>query len=174
MNRGDSATMPLPVVIDTNVWLDLLVFGDPVGRPIETQLSTGQIAALATGPMRDELADVLARPKFKLDDRTVAAALDRYDSLVQPRAIAPDCHLACRDADDRKFLDLAVATAIGHPGAWLISKDRALLAARRPAARRFRLRIGTPAEFNSRVAAPPDASQPDAIPHLLSAPAPDA
>ena len=54
-------------------------------------------------------------------------------------AVAPPCNLSCRDPDDRKFLDLAVA----HRVDWLLSKDRALLAARRFAQRRFGLNIGT-------------------------------
>ena len=54
-------------------------------------------------------------------------------------AVVPACNLSCRDPDDRKFLDLAVA----HRVDWLLSKDRALLAARRFAQRRFGLNIGT-------------------------------
>ena len=140
---------PLPIVIDTNVWLDLLVFDDPGAYPIRDRLDDGRLEAVATAPMRDELADVLIRPKFALDEVRIMAALGRFDALARLGPVAPDCRLACRDRDDRKFLDLAVATAIVRPGAWLVSKDRALLAARRPAERRFGLRIGTPTRFNA-------------------------
>ena len=63
----------------------------------------------------------------------------RWDALTEEVAVVPPCNLSCRDPDDRKFLDLAVA----HRVDWLLSKDRALLAARRFAQRRFGLNIGT-------------------------------
>ena len=72
----------LRVVLDTNVWLDWLVFDDPTIAPIK--------AAVAT-----------------------------------ERARLP----ACRDPDDQKFLEAALAAR----AEFLLTKDRALLElARRP------------------------------------------
>ena len=84
--------------------------------------------------------NVLARYVMQDDPRQSPRATRLMESLS---AEAPDCRLPCRDPDDRKFLDLAVSRRTG----WLLSKDRALLAARRTAARRFALRIGTPTDF---------------------------
>ena len=106
------------LVIDTNIWLDLLVFHDP------------RVQALQDG---------LASAQFRQDESQQQAALARWDALTEEVAVVPACNLSCRDPDDRKFLDLAVA----HRVDWLLSKDRALLAARRFAQRRFGLNIGT-------------------------------
>ncbi|MDO4637138.1 MAG: putative toxin-antitoxin system toxin component, PIN family [Lautropia sp.] len=127
------------LVIDTNIWLDLLVFHDPSIRTLREALEQGQHTVLCTPAMRAELAVVLARPQFHLDSSRQGIALSRYEILTQTLPPPPPCNLSCRDPDDRKFLDLAVA----HRADWLLSKDRALLAARRFALRRFGLHIGT-------------------------------
>src|SRR5690606_29320402 len=92
---------------------------------------------------RAELEDVIARPQFALDAVRRTALLARYDALVQPAPVAPDCRLPCSDPDDCKFLDLAV----GRRTAWLLSRDRALLRARKIAWKRFEVRIGQVADF---------------------------
>lgn len=126
------------LVIDTNIWLDLLVFHDLRAEPLRAGLEAGHYRAVGTAAMRTELALVLARPQFRQDRAAQEAALARWDTLVEKLDEAPSCNLSCRDPDDRKFLDLAVA----HRVDWLLSKDRALLAARRFAQRRFGLNIG--------------------------------
>lgn len=126
------------LVIDTNIWLDLLVFDDPRAHALRDGLDDGRYRAIGTPAMREELAAVLARTQFRLDEAQQAAALARWDALTDRREPAPACNLSCSDPDDRKFLDLAVA----HRADWLLSKDRALLAARRFAQRRFGLAIG--------------------------------
>lgn len=131
------------LVIDTNIWLDLLVFDDPRTRPLRTGLDAGHYQAIGTEAMRDELAAVLKRPQFRLDPAGQQTVLLCWDALASRRPAAPACHLSCSDPDDRKFLDLAVA----HRADWLLSRDRALLAARRFASRRFNLQIGTPEQM---------------------------
>lgn len=137
---------PLRLVIDTNLWLDLLVFADPSAARLDALLANAagaRVLVLATGPMRAELAAVLARPRFALDAARQAQVLDAWDARVDASPIAPDCAVACTDPDDRMFLDLAIAQR-AH---WLLSRDRALLAARKPAAARFALRIGRLPDF---------------------------
>lgn len=132
------------MVIDTNIWLDMLVFDDPRTRRLDSMLRPAQAATpLSSEEMRAELADVIARPQFDLDEAVQAALLARYDGVVTPAAVALDCRLPCRDPDDRKFLDLA----IGRRTTWLLSRDRALLAARKMAWNRFAVRIGQVADF---------------------------
>ncbi len=126
------------LVIDTNIWLDLLVFDDPRAQPLREGLEAGRYRAIGTPAMREELAAVLKRPQFRMDAERQQQALARWDGWIETKAVAPPCNLSCSDPDDRKFLDLAVA----HRVDWLLSKDRALLAARRYAARRFALKIG--------------------------------
>jgi putative PIN family toxin of toxin-antitoxin system len=123
-------------VLDTNVWLDLLVFEDSrVARLAELD---GPV--LATEPMLQEFAIVLARPVFALDEAQRATLLARQRSLVTVCAPSPDCRLACTDRNDQMFIDLAVA----HRADWLVTRDKALLRLARHANRRFGLRIGTP------------------------------
>ena len=115
-----------PIVIDTNIILDLFVFGDPATAPLRQQLDAGELGWVATQPMRDELERVLAYPQIvpRLDfyGRSAAEVLGHFDRLVRRVEVAPKTTATCKDADDQKFIDLAVA----H-GARLLSKDRAVL-----------------------------------------------
>lgn len=115
------------LVLDTNIVLDLWVFADDAARPLRAALLAGELSWLATAAMRDELARVLHYPQiaprlafYELQPPQVLAHFDRHASLVEPPARAP---LRCRDPDDQKFIDLAVARQ-----ALLLSKDRAVLA----------------------------------------------
>ena len=114
------------VVLDTNIVLDMLVFSDAAAIALCQALSAGTLDWLATQPMRDELARVLAYPKivkrlafYKRTAEDVLAAFDQQACLVD---VAPKCSLNCSDPDDQKFIDLAVA----HQ-ALLLSKDQAVI-----------------------------------------------
>lgn len=132
------------IVVDTNIWLDMLVFDDAGSRRLAALLGPrASWSPLSSDETRAELADVVRRPQFKLDPSRQDALLERYDSIVTCASVAPDCRLPCRDPDDRKFLDLAVS----HRARWLLSRDRALLAARKLAWSRFALRIGRVGDF---------------------------
>ena len=114
------------IVIDTNIVLDLFVFKDPLAQPLALALASQKYKWIATVPMRDELARVLAYPNIvlRLDLVQISAAevLAQFDGQVQWMDVAPKAHLICRDPDDQKFIDLALA----HQ-AVLLSKDRAVL-----------------------------------------------
>jgi putative PIN family toxin of toxin-antitoxin system len=101
------------LVLDTNIVLDLLVFADPQAQPVSQGLVAGTLRWLATLPMREELARVLAYPKLAVrvaqhrgSADAVLADFDRHVTLVEPAAKAP---VTCGDPDDQKFIDLAVA-----------------------------------------------------------------
>ena len=115
-----------PVVLDTNIVLDVFVFSDAAAIPLRQALAAGTLDWLATQAMRDELARVLAYPKivtrlnfYKLEAEDVLAAFNQRARLVD---VAPKCSLNCSDPDDQKFIDLAVA----HQ-ALLLSKDQAVI-----------------------------------------------
>ena len=114
------------IVIDTNIVLDLFVFKDPLAQPLALALASQKYKWIATVPMRDELARVLAYPNIvlRLDLVQISAAevLAQFDGQVQWMDVVPKAHLICRDPDDQKFIDLALA----HQ-AVLLSKDRAVL-----------------------------------------------
>jgi len=110
------------VVIDTNVALDLLVFKDPATAQLRAALEGGQMHWVATRAMRDELERVLGYPKLaarvayhQCDTPGVLAAMDSRCHWVDA---APKAPVTCSDADDQKFIDLALAHR-----ALLLSKD---------------------------------------------------
>ena len=127
-------------ILDTNVWLDWLVFEDARLQPLAAEAAAGRLRLAATEPMLEEFAAVIARPHFGLDDARREALRARQRALVTLHAPAPDCRLPCTDPDDQRFIDLAVALRVD----WLLSRDKALLRLHRIAGRRFGLRIGTP------------------------------
>ena len=114
------------IVIDTNIVLDLFVFKDPLAQPLAQALANQTYKWLATVPMRDELERVLDYPNIalRLDAAQITAAgvLAQFDAQVQWMDVAPKALLTCRDPDDQKFIDLALA----HQTV-LLSKDRAVL-----------------------------------------------
>ena len=118
------------VVLDTNIVLDVFVFNDLAAEPVRQALAKQQLDWLATQPMRDELARVLAYPKiairlafYKLTAGDVLAKFDQHARLVP---VALKASLTCSDADDQKFIDLAV-----QHQALLLSKDKDIVSMRK-------------------------------------------
>lgn len=115
-----------PIVLDTNIVLDVFVFADEAARPLLPALEAGRLQWLATAAMREELERVLSYPQiaprlayYALQPQDVLARFDQHARLVDVPAKAP---VTCSDPDDQKFIDLAVARS-----AMLLSKDRAVL-----------------------------------------------
>jgi putative PIN family toxin of toxin-antitoxin system len=126
------------LVLDTNIVLDLWVFRDPAVTELGAAISGRKVTWLATAAMRDELACVLAYEQIaaRMNQAGVSAqqVLASFDAHAQLVDVPPPARVSCRDGDDQKFVDLAVA----HEAS-LLSKDKALLALRRklPVARGF-------------------------------------
>lgn len=118
---------PRPLVLDTNLVLDLWLFDDPRMAPVRAALAQGQLHWVATAHMRAELAAVLRYPHLLavmarrgVDGAQVLAAMDaQVHTWAQS---APKAPYTCRDRDDQVFIDLAVAHR-----AVLLSKDKAVL-----------------------------------------------
>ncbi len=113
-------------MIDTNIVLDLWLFEDPATVPLRAALQSGLITHLATDSMREELARVLTYPhivkrmaKSNIQAQDILNRFDEHCVSAEPAAKAP---CTCKDPDDQKFIDLAVAHA-----APLLSKDAAIL-----------------------------------------------
>ena len=128
--QAPAGELPRPVVVDTNVALDLLIFSDPRTAPLRQLLADGRLAWVATPVMRDELARVLAYPHIaeRMDFYRVTAAqvLAAFDAQARLVDVAPKVAYVCKDADDQKFIDLAAAHR-----AILLSKDKAVLCMRK-------------------------------------------
>ena len=113
-------------VIDTNIVLDLWLFEDPATIPLRAALQNGAISHLATASMRDELERVLTYPHLvkRMAKSSIQAQdiLIRFDEYLFAAAPAAKAACTCKDPDDQKFIDLAVAHAVP-----LLSKDAAIL-----------------------------------------------
>ncbi|WP_096667699.1 putative toxin-antitoxin system toxin component, PIN family [Polaromonas sp. AET17H-212] len=114
------------VVLDTNIVLDLFVFGDLAAQALKSAVITGRLQWLATAAMRVELARVLDYPqvakRLTRDGLAGAQVLLAFDTHARTVAAGGKAPVTCSDADDQIFIDLAVA----HK-AWLLSKDQAVL-----------------------------------------------
>ena len=114
------------LVLDTNIVLDLLLFQNPQAQGLRQALDQQEMRWLATPPMREELARVLAYPKIAPGltrlGHSLASLLAQWDALVSVVEVAPRCAVRCRDPDDQMFIDLAVAHR-----AQLLSKDALVL-----------------------------------------------
>ena len=119
-------TAAAPVVLDTNIALDLLVFADLAVQPLDQALKAGRLQWLATEATREEWRRVLDYPQIlrraPAGSPQRAAAFDAFDAMTRLVPTAAKAPFTCKDADDQKFIDLAVA----HRAA-LVSKDAAVL-----------------------------------------------
>ena len=118
---------PWRFVPDTNVCLDLFVFGDPRCAALLAAVRVGEAELITREDCRAEWQAVLAYPKLKLDDRRrvlAAEAFDRYmRCLPQQEDVTGAVLPRCRDRDDQKFLQLAQQAA----AAALMTRDAELL-----------------------------------------------
>ena len=132
------------LVLDTHVWLDWLAFDDPSVAPLKSAVAEERAEVYMDAACEAELERVLGYPVAKrVPEKGVQAA-----RLAQARGIVrrPGRELTqleraslprCSDADDQKFLELALAARADV----LLTRDRALLAL----ARRAPFRIVSPA-----------------------------
>jgi putative PIN family toxin of toxin-antitoxin system len=114
-----------PVVLDTNILLDIFVFNDERALHLKKALFDKTTRYVASQKTIEEFADVISRPIFKLDEQTQAAILAQWQSIAEQQ---DDSDLApapwiCQDPDDQIFLDLAYQL---RPSI-LISKDNVVL-----------------------------------------------
>lgn len=138
------------LVLDTNIWLDWLVFADPEVAPLQSAVAAGQAEIIINTACEDELIRVLAYPlqRWTLDAAGQAACLNRCRDIAGRLDLPCTARLPrCIDPDDQKFLELAAASQAD----WLVTRDHALLAVGR---RTPPLLFGivTPAGFAARAA----------------------
>jgi putative PIN family toxin of toxin-antitoxin system len=138
------------LVLDTNVWLDWLVFNDPAVAPIRDAVAGKRAEIYMDEACEAELARVLAYDlgKHTIGAEAQASCIEQCRGLakrvdVTTAAVAATTATAvaglprCTDADDQKFLALALAAKADV----LVTKDQALLELAR---RRLPFRIAAP------------------------------
>ena len=114
------------LVLDTNVWLDWLVFEDPALAPLRAAHAARKVEILIDEVCEAELARVLAydlgrhsissfeQEKSLMEMQKIATKLEGFSTVDLPR---------CQDPDDQKFLVCAAAAGADA----LVTKDNALL-----------------------------------------------
>lgn len=132
-------------MLDTNVWLDLLLFRDPRAAGLDAALRAGEVVAVVDDACQDEWRRVLDYPALALDPVRIAALGAEFNRLAQHVDAGPSPLPLprCQDPDDQKFLELAAASS----ARWLVSRDRALLALARRIARAGAFEIVEPAHW---------------------------
>lgn len=127
---GEALPAAKPLVLDTNIVLDLFVFTDEAAKPLKAQLEQGSVRWLATSRMRSELERVLAYPhivsRMEFYRTTAEVVLAAFDRHAQTTATADKAKVTCSDPDDQMFIDLAT-----HHRCLLLSKDKAVLSMKR-------------------------------------------
>jgi putative PIN family toxin of toxin-antitoxin system len=141
------------LVLDTNIWLDWLVFDNAAIQPLKTASGAGELQIALNPACLGELRRVLAYPAFEI-------AESRQDALVRQvlsASIAIEYALPaplplCADPDDQKFLELARDAQ----ARWLISRDKALLRLGKKTLLAAGFRIGTPQQWVTSRTSPDD------------------
>lgn len=147
-------------MLDTQVCLDLWLFGDPRAGRLREALAAGALHAVRDAATRAEWLRVLRYRALALDETARARLRHAYDARLQPWPAAgtaprPQPPLPrCADPDDQKFLQLAYDCG----AAALFTRDAALLRLARRVAAQGRFAILSPAAFGQDRAEDPPAN----------------
>jgi predicted nucleic acid-binding protein len=122
-------TLSRPLVLDSNVVLDVWLFDDPRVARLRASIEDGRAQWLASTAVLDEIAHVLSYglkgqiERVSANKESVLSACRRWAQVSAASVPLAPHHLRCTDADDQKFIDLALTLA----PAWLLSRDKAVL-----------------------------------------------
>lgn len=148
MERSDGIRR---LVLDTNVWLDWLVFADPAVGPIRQAVQDRRIEIVMDQPCEAELERVLSYPIRGSVAPADVQALWMVEALGMVRRLkrngngaVPPSLPRCRDPDDQKFLELAR----DGDADFLVTRDKALLALARRRYQPLPFRVVTPVQFH--------------------------
>ena len=140
-NAGYDGPLPRPMILDTNVVLDMLIFDDPDIPVIRDLVARGEVRWIADEAQRIELGRVLSyskvAPRVAFYGKSAEGVLAAFDAAVQYVPTAPKVRFTCTDPDDQHFLDLASLHR-----AVLVSKDRAVLKQRKRVATHYGATVG--------------------------------
>jgi len=139
----------MQLVLDTNVWIDWLVFDDPAVEPLKSAHRSGQVTIVIDDDCLQELEVVLGYPQFQLTDAKktshlaeVSRSTVRHHGARRAGDLLPPPR--CSDPNDQKFLNLAMDGAAD----WLLTRDKALLRLNRRL-KALGCRVGSPEEWTT-------------------------
>jgi putative PIN family toxin of toxin-antitoxin system len=132
-------------VLDTNAWLDLLVFADPALDGFVATVNRGDACVAVDRRALAELARVLGYPALQLDDTVAAMHLARATELSQEFDVMPMPLPRCRDRDDQMFLEIAVAAR----AVALLTRDDELLRMTGRMAREYGVAVVPPSAWRA-------------------------
>jgi uncharacterized protein len=143
---------PKLIVIDSQSLFDWMVFRNPVCARWDAALQGPDWEWIFTSAMRAEFDFVAAKgfgERWPVDAAAVAALWARHARQVEaPPPPGAAARLHCTDADDQKFIDLAIAARV-HT---LVTRDKALLRLARKALERHGVRIRRPETWSAELA----------------------
>ncbi len=125
------------LVLDTQVWLDWLVFADPSVAGLRAAIDSRYAQVFIDDAALAELERVLAYPLGRsVDTAACLAACQKITTRVEAGSEEGFYNLPqCRDPDDQKFLTLAARVRADC----LVTRDRELLRLRRRSAEWFQI-----------------------------------
>ena len=126
----------LRLVLDTNVWLDWLLFDDPAVAPIRNAVAEGKAES---GSRKEEGVD----PRPTIQDPRVSGSIHHSPFTAHAVPAEGNPLPKCEDPDDQKFLELALAC----DAAFLVTRDGALLELAEHKVRPLPYRIVTPRQL---------------------------
>jgi len=141
---------PPTLVLDTNAWLDLLVFRDDALAGLASAVHDGQVRIAIDARAVGELARVLRYDALALDEASAARHLATACSLAGMIDVPAMQLPRCRDPDDQTFLEIAVAARASA----LLTRDAELLRMAGRMMREFRLAIVPPSAWRDALAWP--------------------
>lgn len=138
--------IPLRLVIDTNVVLDLLHFKRESVEPIGALIQRGDALCFTCPRTLGELSHVIAREHFHMTPESADALMSAYRALsIETANPPPQPQLPqCRDGADQKFIELAFSIGADY----LLTRDKALLKLKKRMDRTTGLKIRLPEAFS--------------------------
>jgi uncharacterized protein len=132
------------IVIDSQSLFDWMVFRNPACARWGSALSGEDWEWIFTSEMKSEFDFVAAKgfgERWPIDADALAATWSRHGRAVEtPAPLGATARLHCTDADDQKFIDLAIAARART----LVTRDKALLRLAHKALERHGVRVCKP------------------------------
>jgi len=97
--------------------------GGPSARLLLEFVETGRLELYVSGPILEEVRDVLSRPRVRaknpaITDESVNAFLERSERLARRFDDVPSVYSLARDPDDEPYLNLALAANAEYLVTW--------------------------------------------------------